>query len=50
MNNPYSHLEYHPNIKEFNLKKDNFTKHIEDTIRFKHLLERGEIKQGKQSK
>jgi hypothetical protein len=52
MNNPFSHLEYFPNMKDYNLRKDHFTKHIEDTIRFKHLLVRGEIKdrEGKKSK
>ena len=39
MVNPFDHSEYFPMIKDHNLKRDNFTKHSEETIRFKHLLE-----------
>lgn len=47
MVSPYKHMEYSPNSKSFNLIKDNFKKHAEEVLKFKHL-ERGENKKSKQ--
>jgi len=37
MINPYNHLEFSPNSKRYNLVRDNFKKHSEEVLRFKHL-------------
>lgn len=46
MMSPYNHLEYSPNNKRYNFIKDNFKKHAEEILRFKHI-ERGETKRTK---
>lgn len=43
MVNPYKHLEYSPTSKSYNLIRDNFKKHVEEVLKYKHL-ERGENK------
>ncbi len=40
MVNPYSHLEYFPNMKEHNFKMDNFKRHSEEIVKFRNLIEK----------
>ena len=47
MTNPYNHLEFFPSSKEHNFKKDNFKKHSEDVLRFRHLMVKGVDKKNK---